>query len=83
MGKKVVEKAPSQEELKEQAREAFAELRNLLNDAQGDMESFFKKDNMSAARRTRSALQQIKKIAHQQRINILNVKNMVQNQEGQ
>ena len=54
--------------------EKFEQIKSLLEGVQGDVEKFYSKGNSSAGTRVRQAMQELKKLAHDLRIDIQEIK---------
>lgn len=55
--------------------ERFAQVKDLLNSVEGDFEKFYEKDNKAAGTRVRKAMQDLKNLAQEIRIEVQNKKN--------
>ncbi|MEN9839072.1 MAG: hypothetical protein RL177_551 [Bacteroidota bacterium] len=53
----------------------FSEIKALVDQLDGDLDKFYNKDNKTAGTRARKALQDLKKIAQEVRLDIQNRKN--------
>lgn len=54
----------------------FSEIKALVDQLDGDLDKFYNKDNKTAGTRARKALQDLKKIAQEVRLDIQNRKNV-------
>lgn len=55
--------------------ERFAQVKDLLNSVEGDFDKFYEKDNKAAGTRVRKAMQDLKNLAQEIRIEVQNKKN--------
>jgi hypothetical protein len=55
--------------------ERFAQLKDLLNSVEADFEKFYDKSNKAAGTRVRKAMQELKNMAQEIRIEVQNMKN--------
>ena len=55
--------------------EKFEQIKSLLEGVQGDIEKFYSKGNSSAGTRVRQAMQDLKKLAQDLRVEVLDKKN--------
>jgi hypothetical protein len=55
--------------------ERFNQVKDLLNSVEGDFEKFYEKDNKAAGTRVRKAMQDLKNLAQEIRIEVQNKKN--------
>ena len=55
--------------------EKFEQIKALIESAQGDVEKFFDKGNGSAGTRVRQAMQELKKLAQELRLEVQEFKN--------
>jgi hypothetical protein len=54
--------------------EKFEQIKTLIEQAQGDVDKFFAKGNSSAGTRVRQAMQELKKLAQEVRIEVQEAK---------
>jgi hypothetical protein len=57
--------------------ESFEKLKNLIESTQADVDKFNEKKNSAAGTRVRQAMQEVKKIAQDLRLEIQDIKNKV------
>jgi hypothetical protein len=55
--------------------EKFEQIKTLIESTQGDAEKFFNKGNDSAGKRIRQAMQELKKLAQELRLEVQETKN--------
>lgn len=55
--------------------EKFEQIKSLIDGVQGDIEKFYSKGNSSAGTRVRQAMQELKKLAQDLRVDVQDKKN--------
>jgi hypothetical protein len=55
--------------------EKFEQIKSLIDGVQGDIEKFYSKGNSSAGTRVRQAMQELKKLAQELRLDVQEKKN--------
>jgi hypothetical protein len=55
--------------------EKFEQIKTLIEQTQGDIDKFFSKNNSSAGTRVRQAMQELKKLAQDVRLEVQEAKN--------
>tara|TARA_Y100000593_G_scaffold47244_1_gene89631 strand:+ start:552 stop:728 length:177 start_codon:yes stop_codon:yes gene_type:complete len=54
---------------------AFSELKRIVNETEVDAEKFYSKNNNAAGTRVRNAMQEVKKLAQEIRVDVQSIKN--------
>ena len=57
------------------AKNRFSEIKNIVDELEGDFDKFYDKQNQAAGTRVRKAMQDLKNLAQEIRLEVQNIKN--------